>query len=70
MKDKYNLVGIDGNVFSIIAYVKGAMSECAFSNTNIDSFINKAFTAGSYDDVLVMSSDIISKCNSIASCHK
>lgn len=31
MREKFSLVGIDGNAFNIMAYVKTAMREAGFS---------------------------------------
>lgn len=45
------LVGTDGNVFSIIGLVIAALKNAGFGE-RADEFREKAFSAGSYDEVL------------------
>jgi hypothetical protein len=45
------LVGTDGNVFSIIGRVKQALKK-AGQEDRAREFVEKAFQAGSYDEVL------------------
>lgn len=48
---KVKLVGTDGNVFSIIGKINDALNKAGF-RTEAREFANKAFEAGSYDEVL------------------
>ena len=61
---KYDLVGIDGNAFSLMGYVVKAMKECGFSNDEQNDYLAKA-TSGNYDNLLCVSMEIIDKCNEI-----
>jgi hypothetical protein len=67
----YDLTGIDGNAFSVMAYVKRAMREQGFSEKERNEYQKKC-TSGNYDDLLSESCEIIDKCNerSGASCHE
>lgn len=62
---KYDLVGIDGNAFCIMAYVVNAMRECRFSKDERQAYYNEA-TSGDYDHLLCVSIGMIDKCNEIA----
>ena len=61
-KKHYDLVGVDGNAFSIMGYVRSAMKECGFSKDEIETYIKDA-TSNDYNHLLVVSMDIIDKCN-------
>ena len=61
---KYNLVGIDGNAFSVIGYVLKAMRECKMSKEKQTEYQNKAMS-GDYDNLLCVSVEMIDKCNEI-----
>jgi len=50
-KPACKLVGTDGNVFSIIGRVKQALRE-AGETESASEFVQRAFRAGSYDEVL------------------
>jgi hypothetical protein len=62
---KYDLVGINGNAFCIMAYVWKAMRECRFSKDECQAYYNEA-TSGDYDHLLCASISMIDKCNEIA----
>lgn len=61
----YNLVGIDGNAFSIMDYVKKAMKECGFTKERQNEYQSKAMS-GDYNNLLALSIEMIDKCNEIA----
>lgn len=50
-KPKVKLVGTDGNVFSIIGKVSGALKRAGMEE-QAKEFTKKAFTSKSYDEVL------------------
>ena len=52
------LVGTDGNVFSIIGRVKHALKE-AGQEDRAREFVEMAFHAGSYDEVLRLCTDYV-----------
>lgn len=62
MAKKYDLVGVDGNAFSVMGYVRRAMIESGFSREEIDEYIKDA-TSGDYNNLLCVSVDMIDKCN-------
>ena len=61
-KKHYDLVGIDGNAFNVMGYVRRAMKECGFSKDEIEAYTKDA-TSSDYNHLLVVSMDIIDKCN-------
>ncbi len=61
---KYNLVGIDGNAFSVMGYVLKAMKECKMSKEEQSEYQNKAMS-GDYNNLLCVSIEMIDKCNEI-----
>lgn len=61
---KYDLVGINGNAFYIMAYVMNAMRECRFSNADREAYRKDAMSSG-YDHLVSVSYDMIVKCNEI-----
>lgn len=63
MKKKYTLVGVDGNAFAVMAYVKTAMKKSGFSQEEISDYIKRA-TSSDYDNLIVESMNMIDKCNS------
>ena len=62
---KYDLVGVDGNAFCILAYVTNAMRECGFSKQDQTSYFDEA-TSKDYDHLLCVSIKMIDQCNEIA----
>jgi hypothetical protein len=61
---KYDLVGIDGNAFSVMGYVLRAMKECNMSKEEQSDYQTKAMS-GDYNNLLAVSIEMIDKCNEI-----
>lgn len=59
---EYNLVGINGNAFSVMAYVRKAMKEQGFSKSEIDNYVKEAMSS-TYDNLLVESMKYLDLCN-------
>ena len=57
-KPKCKLIGQNGNVFNIIGLVKKALKDSGQSD-KAKEFVNRAFSAGSYDEVLNMADDYV-----------
>ena len=62
MKNKYTLVGVDGNAFIIMAYVKTAMKNCGFSQKEISDYLERA-TSSDYNNLIIESMNMIDECN-------
>ena len=62
MKQKYNLVGIDGNAYSVMGYVIQAMKRERFSKSEIDDYQADAMSSD-YNHILSVSAEMIDKCN-------
>ena len=62
MKKNYSLIGIDGNAFSIMGYVRKSMRECGRAKEGIDSYLKEA-TSGNYDNLLCISINVIEELN-------
>ena len=62
MKQKYNLVGIDGNAYSVMGYVIQAMKRERFSKSEIDDYQADAMS-DDYNHLLSVSAEMIDKCN-------
>ena len=62
MKQKYNLVGIDGNAYSVMGYVIKAMKRERFSKSEIDDYQADA-KSDDYNHLLSVSAEMIEKCN-------
>lgn len=58
----FDLVGIDGNAFSVMGYVAYAMKQCRFPKSEIDSYTKSAMSSD-YNHLLSVSIDMIDKCN-------
>lgn len=63
---KYDLVGVDGNAFAVMAYVLKAMKECKMSKEEQSDYQTKAMS-GDYNNLLAVSVEMIDKCNEICS---
>ena len=59
---RYSLIGVDGNAFSIMAYVVQAMKACKMSKSDIASYKKEAMS-GDYDNLIAVSNDMIDCCN-------
>ncbi len=57
-KPACKLVGTDGNVFAIIGRVKQALRK-AGQDARASEFVQKAFAARSYDEVLALCCDYV-----------
>ena len=51
MKHAYNLVGIDGNAFSVMGYVRNAMRETDFNKKEIEAY-TKDCMSGDYEKTM------------------
>ncbi len=61
-REKYTLVGVDGNAYRIMGYVKNAMRECGFSADEISAYTKDAMSSD-YSNLVFVSMDMIDKCN-------
>lgn len=64
--NKYTLIGVDGNAFSVIAYVTKAMRESKFSQKEIVAYREDAMSSD-YSHLLCVSQEMIEKVND---CYK
>ena len=60
----YTLVGIDGNAYSIMGYVRDAMHDAKMTNDDIDAYIKDA-TSFDYNHLLAVSCEMIDRVNEI-----
>lgn len=60
----YTLVGVDGNAYAIMGYVRIAMRRAGMSREDIDAYTKDA-TSSDYYHLLVVSSEMIDKVNEI-----
>ena len=60
----YTLVGVDGNAYAIMGYVRTAMKRAKMTKEDIDAYIKDA-TSSDYNHLLVVSSEMIDKVNEI-----
>ncbi len=58
----FDLVGVNGNAFSVMGYVARAMRKAGFNPSDIQEYQKKA-TSGNYDMLLCLSMEMIDKCN-------
>lgn len=65
----YTLVGVDGNAFSIMGYVRSAMKRAQMSSQDIDAYTKDA-TSSDYDHLLVVSCKMIDKVNEVLDLDK
>lgn len=63
MREQFSLVGIDGNIFSVIGYTREAMRKTKFDNTEITDFCNSVTKQKSYDEALGMCLLKVEECN-------
>jgi hypothetical protein len=61
-KPKYDLVGIDGNAYAIMAYVSRAMKEQGFNPSQIGRYVASA-KKKDYSHLISVSITYIDKCN-------
>ena len=62
MAEKYCLVGVDGNAFEVMGYVRKAMRRSGFEKSEIDAYTERAMS-GDYDNLLCVSMEYVDKCN-------
>lgn len=60
-KNKYNLVGIDGNAFAIMGYVRRALIESGHGD-KVEEYFTKA-KSENYDNLIVVSLDYVDMAN-------
>ena len=60
----YTLVGVDGNAYAIMGYVRIAMRRAGMSKEDIDAYTKDA-TSSDYNHLLVVSCEMIDKVNEI-----
>lgn len=58
----FNLVGIDGNAFSVMGYVQRAMRTANFSQEERDQYLADA-QSSDYDHLLCVSVEMVEKVN-------
>ena len=62
MNKEYSLIGIDGNAFSIMGYVQGAMKEVNPKEIEMQKYRSDAMSSD-YNNLLRVSQITIEKCN-------
>ena len=60
----YTLVGINGNAYSIMGYVRDAMHDANMTNDDIDAYVKDA-TSSDYNHLLAVSCEMIDRVNEI-----
>ena len=60
----YTLVGVDGNAYAIMGYVRTEMKRAKMTKEDIDTYTNDA-TSSDYYHLLVVSCEMIDKVNEI-----
>jgi hypothetical protein len=61
MFEKYSLIGVDGNAFSVMGYVRSALKKEGLSNL-CEEYSHQAMSSD-YSNLLCVSMDYIEKCN-------
>lgn len=64
VKERFSLVGINGNAFSVMGYVKTSMMEMGKTKEEIDKYLEDA-KSSDYDHLLSVSIDMVENLNSI-----
>ena len=59
---KYDLVGVDGNAYSVMGYVRKAMANEGFTRKEIDNYLNDAMS-DDYNHLLYVSIQMVDECN-------
>ncbi len=60
----YTLIGINGNTYSIMGYVRDAMHDAKMTSYDIDAYIKDA-TSSDYNHLLAVSCEMIDRVNEI-----
>ena len=58
----FDLVGVDGNAFSVMGYVSNAMRRSGFSTKEMDEYLADA-QSSDYNHLLAVSVDMVEKVN-------
>ena len=61
---KYDLVGVNGNAFAIMAYVRRAMIKEHKPQSEIDKYLEDA-QSSDYDNLICVSMDMIDELNNL-----
>jgi len=61
-RKKYNLVGVDGNAFSVMGYVRNAMRAEGFTRQEIEDYTKDAMSSD-YSHLISVSCDMVDECN-------
>ena len=60
----YTLIGINGNAYSIMGYVRDAMHDANMTNKDIDAYVKDA-TSSDYNHLVAVSCEMIDRVNEI-----
>ena len=60
----YTLIGINGNAYSIMGYVRNAMDDAKMTNDDIDAYVKDA-TSSDYNHLVAVSCEMIDRVNEI-----
>lgn len=60
----YTLIGINGNAYSIIGYVRAAMDDANMTNDDIDAYVEDA-TSSDYNHLVAVSYEMLDRVNKI-----
>ena len=63
--DPFTLVGVDGNIFAVIAYVADCMRQVHCDSYEIDAFRREVTHQDSYDSALRMCCEQVDECNKL-----
>ena len=64
-QDPFTLVGVDGNIFAVIAYVADCMRQVHCDSYEIDAFRREVTHQDSYDSALRMCCEQVDECNKL-----
>ena len=64
MAMKYSLIGIDGNAFSVMGYVRRAMAKEGCSKQAIDDYLKRAMSSD-YNNLLIVSIEMVDSLNNM-----
>lgn len=61
-KKIYSLVGVNGNAYAVMGYVRNAMRECGMTKQQIEEYTSDA-TSGDYNHLLNVSARMVARLN-------
>ena len=61
-EERYTLVGVDGNAFAVMGYVRRAMKRCRKTGAEIDAYSKDAMSSD-YNHLIAVSIEMIDKLN-------